>query len=221
MKLSDTLYDSVIDLWKKAAEKPFLIQMAEGELEKERFRYYMVQDYLYLLDYIEILKNLRMAAEDASLKEFLSSVIKETEHETVRVHIPHMKEIGVDPETLPAFKKNPVIEEYLDYISSVLCRDGVRAGMTALLQCSWVYAFIVDRILSRYQNKTVSSPYRFWFEAYSCPEYIEANNRWIEKVDHLSAGIGQEEAEALAGIFRRCAVYENRFWDALMQEPLV
>ena len=33
---------------------PFVTQMADGTLPTEKFRYYMLQDYLYLKDYVKI-----------------------------------------------------------------------------------------------------------------------------------------------------------------------
>ena len=59
MKFSDILYAHAKDLWEEAAEKPFVIAMADGTLDPARFRYYMLQDYLYLLDYIDILRSIR------------------------------------------------------------------------------------------------------------------------------------------------------------------
>ena len=55
MKLSERLYDGAIELWRVAADKPFVREMALGTLDEKRFRHYMIQDYFYLLDYIEIL----------------------------------------------------------------------------------------------------------------------------------------------------------------------
>lgn len=47
------------------------------------------------------------------------------------------------------------------------------------------------------------------------PEYIEANQNWIDVLDMRTTGISGEEAEELAHIFETCAKYENSLWDAL------
>ena len=47
MKLSEILHTKVEDLWKEAAAKPFVIEMAQGSLTPDLFRHYMLQDYLY------------------------------------------------------------------------------------------------------------------------------------------------------------------------------
>ena len=78
---SSVLYEKARPLWAESAEKSFVRSMADGTLAPERFRVYMLQDYLYLHDYIDILKRIRGYAEDTGLEDFLDSVIRETENE--------------------------------------------------------------------------------------------------------------------------------------------
>ncbi|MBR3736856.1 MAG: hypothetical protein IKN07_13345 [Lachnospiraceae bacterium] len=56
MRFSDTLFAITEDLWKEALDKPFVKKMADGSLEKHLYANYMLQDYLYLQDYVEILR---------------------------------------------------------------------------------------------------------------------------------------------------------------------
>jgi thiaminase/transcriptional activator TenA len=53
--------------------------MATGTLGESLFRNYMIQDYLYLLEYIEILRQIRELAKEAALRDFIQNVISETE----------------------------------------------------------------------------------------------------------------------------------------------
>ena len=92
---------------------------------------------------------------------------------------------------------------------------GIAAGLTALLQCSWVYAYIGQSVTARYADEVAVSPYRSWFGAYTSDEYLKSNREWIEWLDGETKGIGEEETENLCKIFETCAGYENRFWDAL------
>lgn len=215
MKLSDVLFLNTEDLWVKAADKPFVREMAEGTLSEDRFRNYMLQDYLYLQDYTDILRLTLTHTDDPSLTGFLNRIIEETEHETYRVHLPNMRRLGISDDEIVGAGREPVIEEYVRYIRSQLESLGLRAGLTALLQCSWVYAYIGQKTDERYHQKIQTSPYRSWFEAYACDDYVRANELWISTLDDLCTDLNEEETDRLCRIFRTCAVYENRFWDAL------
>lgn len=214
-KLSDKLRLQAADLWAEAADKPFVREMAEGTLPEDRFRNYMLQDFLYLQDYIEILRLTLNYTEDPALRGFLDRITEETLHETYRVHLPNMKRLGVSDDEIAGCAREPVIEEYVRYMREQLEEGGLRAGLTALLQCSWVYAYIGQKTDEKYHMSVLSSPYRFWFEAYTCEDYIRANDMWIEALDGICAELSEEETESLCRIFRTCAEYENRFWDTL------
>jgi thiaminase/transcriptional activator TenA len=215
MKFSEKLYTGVDDLWREAADKPFVREMALGTLTEKRFRNYMIQDYLYLLDYIEILSFIRSQTEDEDLSRFLLAVINETESETYRVHLPHMRKIGVSDEEIATAVRLQVISEYTEYMREQVREHGFLAGLTALLQCSWLYAYIGEKMTAEHPEEIAASPYRFWFDAYTCKEYTDANQMWIDALDRETEGISDETAMLLNNIFRRCAEYENKLWDAL------
>ena len=217
MKISDMLYEAAQDLWGEAAEKSFVREMAEGSLDEGLFRRYMIQDYLYLLDYIDILGFVRSQTGDENLRQFLQTVIKETENETYRVHLPNMRNIGVSDEEIAEAVRLPVIAEYTGYMREQTREHGVLAGLTALLQCSWLYAYIGEKMTAEHSDEIAASPYRSWFDAYTCKEYTDANQMWIDVLDRETEGITDGTAKLLKSIFRTCAEYENKLWDELYE----
>ena len=54
VKLSERIYERAKALWPRYLTHPFVTEMADGTLPMEKFRYYMLQDYLYLKDYVKI-----------------------------------------------------------------------------------------------------------------------------------------------------------------------
>lgn len=54
MKFSQTLYESVKDIWKSYYIHPFVVGIGDGTLDIGKFKYYMIQDYIYLLDYVKV-----------------------------------------------------------------------------------------------------------------------------------------------------------------------
>lgn len=215
MKLTEALYAGVIDLWREATEKAFVMEMAKGTLDERLFRNYMIQDYLYLLDYIDTLKFMQKQTEDTKLADLLQRVITGTENETYRIHLPQMKQMGVSDEDIAGTVKLPVITEYLGYMRTQTMENGIIAGLTALLQCSWLYAYIGEIMASEHSVEIEESPYKFWFDAYTRKEYVIANQRWKDVLDSEAKEISSDISSLLVGIFRTCAGHENELWDAL------
>ncbi|MBO5623175.1 MAG: hypothetical protein J5959_16275, partial [Butyrivibrio sp.] len=133
MKFSTVLFESVKDLWDQAANKPFVTEMAMGVLEEQGYRYYMIQDYLYLLEYIDILGSIYECSDDPELKEFISFVIEQTNKETMQVHIPNMREMGITDEEISACPESREIADYVNYMRTQVRNEGVLAGLTAQL----------------------------------------------------------------------------------------
>lgn len=212
---SDRLYNSAEALWLEAANKGFLIDMAKGTLDEERFKKYMIQDYLYLLDYLDILKRTLELSQDENISEFLRKTIADTEYEGCIVHVANMKELGVTEADLKNSVKEQPIEEYLEFMNKQLEEGGLVTGLTALLQCSWNYAFLGEKLSEKYSEVLPDSRYRSWFEAYTREDYIQSNNGWIEMVNKCCTGISEDEIVRLCNVFRTCAIYENKFWDVL------
>lgn len=215
MRFSDTLFAATEDLWKEAMHKPFVVKMADGSLEKRLYANYMLQDYLYLQDYTGILKRTIVLVEDPELRDYLQRILYETEKETERVHLPAMKKLGITEEEIKNGQKVQVLQEYADYMLLQLDHLGAVAGLVALLQCSWGYAYIAQEMSDRYRQVLPESPYQEWFVAYTDPAYTEANRLWIEAVDRETKEQDPKQAELLCEIFQACAGYENQFWDTL------
>lgn len=215
MKLSDILYERTEKLWDEAVNKKFVTEMALGTLDAERFRNYMLQDFLYLEDYIEILEKTLDHTKDPELLEFLQEIISETKGELIRVHRPNLKKIGITEDDISGCIRSAVILDYVDYMRGELEEKGLLAGLTALLQCSWVYAFIAEKLTEKCPEKIENSAFKDWFDAYRCKEYTATNNKWIDFLDKETVGIDSKEADDLSEIFKRCAKYENCFWDEL------
>lgn len=215
MKLSDLLFLEAEPLWIKATQKDFLVEMANGTLDNIRYRNYMLQDYIYLKDYIEILNQISTFAQDMPLKNFLKRITAETKKELCRVHIPEMKKIGISGSDIENCMPNQVVTDYVNYFHQNI--DGVQSGLTALLQCSWNYAYIARVISEKYSRELSQSAYKSWFDAYTCTEYVKANQLWINILDQYTLGIRFEETNKLCRIFKDCACFENMFWDCLYE----
>ena len=67
MKLTERLYKSVEDIWMGYLEQPFVKELAEGTLDVEKFRFYMIQDYRYLLQYAKVFAFGVIKTEDPEL----------------------------------------------------------------------------------------------------------------------------------------------------------
>jgi len=215
MKTTELLYTCVESLWKKAADKEFLIKMAEGTLDEKRYSGYMLQDYYYLVEYKKILERLLELSKDSEVTDFLKLAVDVTVYETESVHLPAMKKLGISEDTIKNTGMNSVITDYVAFYHDTIDKNGLLGGFTALLQCCWDYAYLGKVMYENYGEKIEKSQYKFWFDAYTSKEYVETNEKWQSLVDKITTGADDKTKETLCNIFKTCAEFENKFWDVL------
>ena len=215
MKLSEILFESVRELWNEAAMNPFVTAMADGSLDSELFKAYMLQDYYYLLEYADILEQMQGQAAHTETAQFLKKAAQATRYEMDTVHVPNMAKLNITAKDIQAGQKTPACTEYLQYLKET-AQEGTVQGLAALLQCSWSYAYIAQSVTERYCSRLECSPYSDWFRAYTSEEYSEANAEWIAVLEREARGISSDETKQLCRIFERCARYENAFWECIL-----
>ena len=67
MNTVEKLLAATKDIWRQYNKHPFVLGIQNGDLDREKFRFYIVQDYVYLQDYA---------------KTFAIGVAKAKSHET-------------------------------------------------------------------------------------------------------------------------------------------
>ena len=213
VKLSQRLYARTERIWPQYLCHPFVTQMADGTLPMEKFRYYMLQDYLYLKDYVKIFAAIIQKADDFEQIRFLSGEMAETIGETFRTHLPYMKRLGVTEEEIRDARTHIDNSAYSHYMLCEAQTGDVLTGLVTLLNCSWSYAYIAEKIAGRCPDALRDENYGAWFAGYASEEYRRTNQTLIDRIDALGASADEEAVQRLCEIFEKCCLFDLRFWD--------
>ena len=212
MKVSQRLYDSTKDIWKMYLTHPFIRKIKDGSLDIEKFRYFMLEDYLYLLEYVKVFAiGLTKTKEFRLMKLFAESIDAILNHE-MNIHKSYMKRIGISDEQLQNFKPSLTNTSYTSYMLSVAQAGDATDIVSSVLACSWSYAEIGNYIASD-ENALNHEFYGEWIRGYSGKEYQDTNNMLINLLDDITKDINEEKYEKLQDIFINCSLYEKNFWD--------
>ena len=78
MKLTEILYEDVKEIWDGYLKHPFVSGIGDGSLSLERFRFYMLQDYLYLYDYARVYALGIVKSREPEMMQFFSQLVNDT-----------------------------------------------------------------------------------------------------------------------------------------------
>ena len=214
MLFTDYLYESSKEIWDKYLEHPFLVELGEGTLDKEKFRKYLIQDYLYLIEYAKVYAMACVKSRNMrELKKFHNGVAGSIETETAN-HIMYLKDFGENIEDMEfKYKLNMANESYTSYMKAISVTGTIEEIIAGVLPCTWSYNYIGLKLKEKYKNNLEGNFYKSWIETYASDEYVAFKNEWLDFTNELCTNLPDETKEKLKDIFVRASKYELEFWD--------
>ena len=211
-RITDRLHAAAAPVWEKCLQHPFVRGIGDGTLDVEKFRYFMLQDYLYLFDYARVFALGVVKAREPELMRIFAGNVESTLNGEMSLHRAYMKRLGISEADVLAVK--PALDNlsYTHYMLSVAHVGGPAEIVASILACAWSYAEI-GQMLAAIPGAAQHPFYGEWIQGYSGPEYTAANDGLIALMNRLAADASEAKIQQLTEIFVNCSRYELGFWD--------
>jgi thiaminase/transcriptional activator TenA len=213
MTLFDRLrHDAGAD-WHDHVEHEFVRGLGAGNLAPAAFRYYLEQDYLFLVHFArayalaafksDTIEDMRAAAETMRL-------ILEVEMD---LHVKYCAGWGLSEREMAALPEDKANMAYTRYvIERGLAGDALDLH-TALAPCVIGYGVIGRALVRDPDTVHAGNPYAEWIAMYAGDAYQAIVQSAIERLDRLWARRGNEARyPALLAVFRDACRLEAAFW---------
>ena len=210
--VSTRLHDAATPVWEACLRHPFVTGIGDGTLDMEKFRYFMLQDYLYLFDYARVFALGVVKARDPELMRVFAANVDAILGGEMKIHRAYMKRLDITEEQVFAVKPALANLSYTNYMLSVAQTGGPMEIVASILACSWSYAEI-GQALAAIPGAAEHPFYGEWIRGYASEEYAATNQTLIELMDSLAADAGEEQLAYLTDVFVNCSRYELGFWD--------
>lgn len=204
------LWASIEPIYQSILSHPFLKGLADGSLPEEKFRFYVVQDALYLRDFARALAAAASRSPRDEWTEFLSRHAREALVAERALHDSFFKEWGLTSEQVYSTPMAPTNLAYTSYLLRVAYLGSFEEAVASLLPCDWIY-LMVGRELER-----TGSPhplYKRWIETYSSEEFSAVVEELRKIVETVSGWASSELQGLMRAHFVTTSRYEWMFWD--------
>jgi len=207
---TDSLWERIRPLFARILEHPFLQGLTDGSLPEPAFRFYVVQDALYLRDFARGLALLgARAPEDEWLTMFCEHARTAILVERA-LHEGFFQGWGLTPERVYATPLAPTNLLYTSYLLRVAYERPFYEGMSAFLPCYWIY-WEVGKAL---EAKGSPNPlYQRWIDTYASEEYGAVVRQVLNAMDRTAEGLTPQQREVCARHFETTSRLEWMFWD--------
>jgi thiaminase/transcriptional activator TenA len=190
---------------------PSVRGIGDGSLPEATFRYYIEQDYNYLLRYIRVLAQAVAASRDLPTATKLAQLVNSTLSIEVDALIELYAEFGGQRETLDATCPAPTCQAYTDHLLATAASGNLLVILASVLPCQWGYREIGRHLLRR--GLPDDPRYARWISEYASDEYGELVDWLVCRFDQLASEESTATLQAAREAFALSTWHEHRFWE--------
>ena len=212
MRLSEALRERHDSIWRRIFAHPFVAGLADGTLPVDRFRYYMAQDYVFLVEYSRVLALAVVKGPDLASMARFAELLHSTLNVEMGLHRAYAGRFGLTPEDLAATEAAPTTYAYTRHLLAVAHSGTLAEIAFALLPCQWGYWELGQRLTA--QGAPGSQPlYEEWVRTYSSPEYGSLAAWLRDLADRLADGLPTAAQARIAEHYHASVRHEYLFWE--------
>lgn len=193
--LSEHLFRKALPLWEKIVSHPFVTQLYEGTLPLDKFRYYALQDYNYLVTMMRVFSILASKSDPDTAR-----VALEVAHADATLEMENyerlLRKLGSSVEEARRTPPAPTNVSYMSYMVATCSLGGPAECLAVVLPCFWSYEFIAER----HQEKLAKNPvelYREWARVYLGKDYKRLVTSLRSLLDKHAAHAPRERLEEI------------------------
>jgi|SRR5579875_332496 len=212
MAFSDELRAAAADIWEAQHAHPFVRGIGEGTLEHDRFRLYVRQDYVFLVDYGRLLALGCARAPRLELMARFAELAQATLTVEMDLHRGFAAEWGISSAELEGERPLPATRAYTDFLLRTASLGEFAELVAALLPCMWGYSEIGQRLAEG--KRPVDERYARWIEMYAGDDFARLAGWCREICDQAATGASVATRARMREAFIASSAHELAFWEA-------
>jgi thiaminase/transcriptional activator TenA len=212
MSFTDDLRTEAEPIWEATLSHPMVEQLGEGTLDEGPFRYWVKQDYVYLVEYSRVFALGAAAAPDLDRMGTFAELLDETINTEMDLHRSYAAEFDISEAELEATDPSPTTRAYTDFLVRVAGEGTFGDLVAALLPCMWGFNVTGRRLAER--GLPDHEQYAAWIEMYSSEEFTDLAEWCKDLMDEVASESTAADRERYLDLFVTSSRYEYMFWDA-------
>ncbi len=193
-------------------EHPFIVGVGNGTLNVNNFKHYVLQDYVYLIDYSRVLAVASAKSPDLDTMSWFASLLNETLNVEMDLHRKYCQEFGITLSDLEQTVASPTTIAYTSFLLKTAYHGTFAELVAALLPCQLGYWEIGEH-LSKLGKPSNAPLYSQWIDMYTSAEFGELAATIRELADNVGALVGIEERYRMTDSYLASLRFEHLFWD--------
>jgi thiaminase/transcriptional activator TenA len=198
-------------LWQAIFEHPFVRGIGDGTLSRDRFEFYLKQDYAYLIDFSRVFALAGAKAWSLPDMGTFATLLNVTLNTEMELHRKTCAAFGIPAQDLEKTRKSMITSAYTNLLVRTCYEGSLSDILTVLVPCACGYVEIAQKLKS--QGLPENRFYQDWIRTYSSREFVEFADWLIERMnDHADRATPQRKAYWYE-LYEASARFEYLFFD--------
>ena len=208
-------------IWQNYYSHPFIQEMIDGTLDKDKFCLYLIQDTKYLVDYARAYAHAFIKCKDIDIMKHILQDMGMIHSEEDMMHIQYLKGFGYSEEDALAMPMLPGCRDYVNYMIRTAAEGTMEDGIMGVLPCALSYYFIGRYCLEEAQKRGTYEGNFFieWIKEYSGEGYKGVYESSCDLCNQISQDATEKEKARYKEIFDESSRFEVGFWDMAYDTP--
>ncbi|MED3661103.1 thiaminase II [Ureibacillus sp. FSL K6-8385] len=219
MKFTDRIFEKYQSVWRKNHEHPFVKELGAGTLDPGKFRFYMIQDYLYLIEYSKLFALGAVKATNLEVMTIFANLLYYTMNGEMELHRNYASRFGITERELEEAEPSPVTLAYTHYMLAVAQNGSLAELVAAHFACAWSY-WEIGCELAKIEGAKEHELYGDWIKTYSSEEFGQSAQWNFDLLNELAEGKPESELLRLEDIFLNTTRFEYMFWDMAYRKQM-
>ena len=201
---------AIEDIYDKILEHPFIRGLTDGSLPEDIFRFYVIQDALYLKDYA---RGLALLGAKSPQDEWLMMFVQHARDAIVverALHESFFRDWGLADADVYSTPMAPNNVLYTSFLLRTAYERPFPEVLGCFLPCYWIYGEVGRELEKRGSPKAL---FRRWIETYSSEQYSGIVREVLKVMDRVASGLKEGDLAAIRNAFIMTSKMEYLFWD--------
>ena len=202
------------DDWQAYCHHRFVAGLADGSLPESAFRHYLIQDYLFLIQFARAYALAAYKADNLDDMRAASATLAAIIDVEMGLHVSYCADWGLTEADMAGAPEALETTAYTRFVLDLGLGGDSLDLMAALAPCVNGYGVIGARLAADPATKHDGNPYASWIDMYAGDEYQEVCRAAIAQLDRLAAARGGDARfDDLAKTFSQATRLEIAFWE--------
>jgi thiaminase/transcriptional activator TenA len=214
----ETMRHKSDSLWQATFSHPFVKGIGDGSLSREKYKFYLEQDYVYLIDFSRVFALASAKAPAVDDMGYFATLLNATLNMEMDLHRKTCQEFGITTQQLEKTEKSMITSAYTNLLVRTCYEGDLSDILAVLLPCAVGYVEIGQQLKKKGfpDNKF----YQDWINTYSSQEFEDLTDWLIQKMNTLSENVSEAREKKWYDLYLSSARFEYLFFEMGWKQEL-